>query len=426
MNKLSGRTTGSTWISAPMLPLAAAVLIIAMGCDSLLDVEPPDRVPAEQLDDPATASLQVESVIASFDCAFAQYVVTTGEVSDELVNSNLASSQAFQFDARSVTPDNENYALFECDQYNAIYLPLSIELTQAEEALERLNEWSDAEVPDRSDLIATTLTYAGYGRVLLGESFCSAAIDLGPELTSTEILSQAEVRFTEAIQLAEQIGNQEILDLARMGRARARRDLGNTSGALADAREVSSGFVHHADYSSASVRSMNQVYRVNNQNHSVSVDPRYRNLTFEAEPDPRVESRDTGQMGSGQIFQVWEQLKYGSLDASLPLASWDEAQLIIAELEGGQEAVDIINMFHDRAGLPDFQSDDEVEIQEHVIQERSRELFLEGQRFWDIRRFELERDPPPGTPYPKGGVYGDMRCFPLPNAERHNNPNIGD
>lgn len=407
--------------------LAAVLLTLALGaCDSVLDVEPPDRVPTEQLDDPATAALQVASVVASFDCAFAQYVVTTGETSDELVNSNLRSAQAFEFDARNVGPDNENAALFECDQLNAIYAPLGMELAQAEETLAHLEDWSEAEVPGRADLIATTLAYAGYGRILLGESYCSAAINLSGELGWETILAQAEDRLGQALQAATDAGLDDLVDLARVGRARVRRDLGDTAGAISDAEAVSQDFVYLSHFSSASERSMNQVFRAINQNYDVSVDPRYRELEYEGVADPRVQAVNTGQLGSGRVYEVWSQLKYPSLDTDIPMASWDEAQLILAELKGGQDAVDIINMFHQRAGLPEFQSQDPQEIHDHVIQERARELFLEGQRFWDMRRFEIPYDPPAGEPYPKGGFFGDMRCFPLPNAERYNNPNISD
>jgi hypothetical protein len=50
---------------------------------------------------------------------------------------------------------------------------------------------------------------------------------------------------------------------------------------------------------------------------------------------------------------------------------------------------------------------------------------LEGHRFFDIRRLNLPLVPAPGTTYRKGGTYGDNRCFPLPDVEIRNNPNIG-
>lgn len=420
----------------PLTRLAVAVATLALallpaGCESLLDVEPPDRVGDAVLEDPTTAELQVGSVIASFECALAEYIGTTGEVSDEFVNSNLRSSQAFDFDARRITSDQENYSLFDCGQFNAIYLPLSIALTQGEETLENLRGWNAADVPNRDDLIAVTLAYSAYARVLLGESFCSAAINLSAEMSSDAILADAESRFSEALSGAMQVGNTQIAAMARVGRARARRDLGDMSGAMSDAEAVPEGFAMNANYSSLSTRSMNTVYRTNNQTHFESVDPRFRELEWKGVPDPRVSTRNTGQLGFGRVYQVWEQLKYLSLDDPIPIATWDEAQLVIAEAAGGQRAVDIINAFHDAAGIPGYDpATDIVEgptsdnLLNMIIQERSRELFLEGHRFWDHRSLEIALDPPPGAPYPKGGAYGSMRCFPLPDVEKNNNPNI--
>jgi hypothetical protein len=86
--------------------------------------------------------------------------------------------------------------------------------------------------------------------------------------------------------------------------------------------------------------------------------------------------------------------------------------------------VDIINALHDKAGLPHFTSTDPAEIQAQVIQERNRELFLEGHRLWDMIRFNLPLVPPPGAPFKSGGTYGSQLCVPLPDVERLNNPNI--
>ena len=60
-----------------------------------------------------------------------------------------------------------------------------------------------------------------------------------------------------------------------------------------------------------------------------------------------------------------------------------------------------------------------------IVEERRRELWLEGHRLGDLRRYNLPFSPAAGTPYPFGGVYGNQTCFPLPDIERINNPNIG-
>jgi starch-binding outer membrane protein, SusD/RagB family len=60
-----------------------------------------------------------------------------------------------------------------------------------------------------------------------------------------------------------------------------------------------------------------------------------------------------------------------------------------------------------------------------LVEERRRELFLEGHRLGDIRRYNLAMSPAAGTAYPGGGgTYGSQSCFPLPDVERINNPNI--
>ncbi len=88
-------------------------------------------------------------------------------------------------------------------------------------------------------------------------------------------------------------------------------------------------------------------------------------------------------------------------------------------------AVSIINALHTAAGLPaTFSSSDATEIMDQIIYERQAELFLEGHRFGDIRRYNVTLDPAPGTPYHTGGEYLDTRCFPIPGIESDANPNV--
>jgi hypothetical protein len=55
-------------------------------------------------------------------------------------------------------------------------------------------------------------------------------------------------------------------------------------------------------------------------------------------------------------------------------------------------------------GLPHFDSSDPAAIAAQIIQERGREMFLEGHHFYDVRRLNLPLNPAAGTPYPiKGG-----------------------
>ena len=108
----------------------------------------------------------------------------------------------------------------------------------------------------------------------------------------------------------------------------------------------------------------------------------------------------------------------------LPITRYEEAQLILAEIEGGQTAINVINALRAPHGLPQVSAAEAANLQNTLLEERRRELWLEGQRMYDIRRFNLPQAPAPGTPFAKGGVYGGTLCLPLPDVERFNNPSI--
>src|SRR5262249_15950976 len=137
---------------------------------------------------------------------------------------------------------------------------------------------------------------------------------------------------------------------------------------------------------------------------------------------PRVEAVNQGLTITNVLR--YTQTKYPTVDSPIPLATWAEAQLIIAEIEGGQQAVDIINALHAAVGLDPFTSSDPTAIHEQIIEERRRQFFLDGHRNYDRIRFNLPLDPAPGAPYRWGGVFGSAKCLPLPDTERLNNPNL--
>jgi hypothetical protein len=109
------------------------------------------------------------------------------------------------------------------------------------------------------------------------------------------------------------------------------------------------------------------------------------------------------------------------------LARYEEAQLIIAEIQGGAQAVTIINAMRSKVGLlPYTGAIDAASIQNLVISERQRVLFLEGFRNYDIERFAIPFNPAIGVDFPfKGGKYGNTTCLPLPDIEKNNNPSLG-
>jgi hypothetical protein len=224
--------------------------------------------------------------------------------------------------------------------------------------------------------------------------------------------------------------------MAFVGRARARLNQGNTAGARDDALLVPSGFVRNATYSAEPARRRNVVNSQMYVGLFSSVDPSFRGLMFGGVADSRVVVQDAGRNGQDGATRVWRATKYPAINTPIPIASYDEAQLIIAEVdaaagtpEGTASAVGIINALHTRANLPQYAGGTAAEVQAQVREERRRELFLEGHRLNDIIRFNVTLSPAAGTTYPgKGGVYGShvgsQACFPLPDIEKNNNPNF--
>lgn len=407
----------------------AAVLVLVAGagaCDSLVDVPAPSRVNAEGLAVPANAALLANGAGADFECALTHYIMAGGLTGNEW---EIGSTGVVlkEYDKRDFKTFGSSYAGATCnDQVDiGVYKPISTARFQADFVLDLLEGWTDAEVPNRGALIASTAAYAGYGYVLMGEAMCSAAFDLGPEQTPAQIFATAEGRFATAMAAAQAAGRTDLLNLARVGRARARLRQDKATEAASDAALVPAGFRFDATYSGLSPRRRNTVWAHQRLYESMTVDPSYRNLTFNGVPDPRVHAFYAGKKASDGVSDLWITDKYVTEDAPIPIATWEEAQLIVAEAAGGQTAVDIINVLHDNVGLPHFVSNDPVAIKAQIVEERKRELFLESHHLGDVRQYNIPLTPAPGTPFKDGGgVYEAQKCFPLPDIERLNNPNL--
>ena len=401
-------------------------------CDQItsLDQEAPSRVIANDLYQPENAPLLVTSAISDFECALAQYIVATGLVGDELIDAQL-SQAGWDYDRRTIVPSLAAYSTGLCTstQVPGYYTPVSIARATADKILTALEGWTDEQVPNRQALIAQAAAYAGYSLVLLGESSCSAALDGGPELTPEQVLTEAESRFTKAIDAAQAANNTDILNMARVGRARARVDLKKFADAKADAELVPPTYVHNATYSQANARRENLVQTQLYRGLFSSIDPSFRDLTVDGVADTRVPVIDAGVNGADGQTRIWRTTKYPTIDTPIPIASGDEAILLVAEadLDAGDVtgAVDAINALRAKASLPTYAGGTADEVKAQLIEERRRELFLEGQRINDIIRFNIPQSPEAGTPFPiKGGVYGNQICFPLPDVERNNNPTL--
>jgi hypothetical protein len=261
---------------------------------------------------------------------------------------------------------------------------------------------------------------------------CSAAINIGPEMTPAQLFTEAKIRFDSAIVAATAASDPTTVNLATLGRARVLLDLGDAANAEKDALKIPAGFVVNMSTDATNSRRQNFVFVSINTNSWATVDASYRGLTINGAPDPRVAVTNSGRAGTAAGTQVWTVDKYNSFTAAMPVARYAEAQLIIAEarlaandLAGAAAAINAARAT--RTGLPTYSATGQTaaDVKAQIIEERRRELYLEGHRLGDLRRLNLAFTPATGTAYgPGGGTYGSQTCFPLPDVEKINNPNI--
>src|SRR5204862_1189270 len=192
---------------------------------------------------------------------------------------------------------------------------------------------------------------------------------------------------------------------ALLGRARARLDLARLPGqpvdlatyaaAEADAAQVPTGFAYNIPYNAAAFYSQNNIVQRNRLSLLYGVAPSYRNLG-----DPRVQVTK-GPLGADAVDTVWLANKYPALNTPIPLATWREARLIIAEAElaagNVTTAIATLDSLRGRAGvgLPPYSGAiDPDSVRAYLITGRPSERFAAGHRVWDINRVNLPLNRP--------------------------------
>src|SRR5437764_364099 len=285
----------------------AALAAVLAACNSLLDVKAPDRVPAELLDDPKQAGLMVNSAIGDFECALGSSILVEGIISDELADAQLGAA-AWPYDRRDAnTQPGGIYGVNPCDsnQNPGIYVPLSTARWDADQALTKLEAWTDQQVANRGSLIARAALYAGFSYALMGMSMCEAAFDLSAPIGQQPMFAKAEERFTTAIDAGSAAGLPDVVNAAYVGRARVRLYQGELQGAAADAQNVPPGFVLEASAASDNNRRYNRVYAAIVYFGLYTVDPQSRNLTTEGVPDPRAATALMSTRPAASRSTIW-------------------------------------------------------------------------------------------------------------------------
>ena len=413
---------------ALLVPGRVAILLVTGACHNILGVDLPGRIPTDLLNDPLTASTLAASVTADFECAFSKYVLSTTTLSDQFLGAS-GNLNAKNWGTKKIYENDTGNETNQCGGAYGAYLPLQTARFQSNDILARLNGWTDAQAGVAlAPLRARVAVFGAYTYTLLGEGFCAMRFDLGKQvLKPSDVLAIADAKFVAAIALVNAMtaGSEktQLLNLAHTGRARERLDAGDLATAVSEAQLVAPAFEFFVTRSVDAATRYNDAWYWIAELGNSSVDPAYRNLTVGGVPDPRVEVVPGPTIGlpiksfDGVTDLYVVTNKNRSRGDPMRLASYVEAQLIIAEALKGNTAVGIINARRAQLQLPQYTGPpDDAPIMALILDERNREFFMEGgQRYNDLLRFKI----PWKVGVDQNGVpYGTTTCMPLPLDER--------
>lgn len=311
----------------------------------------------------------------------------------------------------------------------------------AEDGVARAKRLLPGAAFQKSKTAAQLLIWAGYSNRLLGESMCEAVIDGGPKQPYTVFLTRAESHFTEAMAVAAAAGDATLAMAARAGRASVRADLGNWAGAAADASGVPDGFRYVMPYYTTSLNQYNRIFyaSANQPYRAHTVYNTYYDAYFRANKadSSRIAWDTVAVAGKAQVGDAaisvdgingrvpwYFQKKHRTTTAPIALSTGWEMRLIQAEalLVAGDfvSALPLINKHRIALGVAPWTAASLEEAWQRLKRERGIEMWLEGRRLGDLRRWAtLAR---PGAVEDR--IDGHDLCFPIPLSESQTNPNF--
>ncbi len=286
-----------------------------------------------------------------------------------------------------------------------------------------------------STTLAQALVWAGFSNRHLGENFCEGVINGGAPGPYTVYLERAEANFTEAITVATAANNANLVSAATAGRASVRLLRNNTAGAATDAASVASTFAYRMPYYQNELDQYNRIFwaSANQPYRAHTVWNTYIETYRRATRDPRVPFDSSltilvGDAAVGALGRVrwYFQTKYPTLTSPINLASGWEMRLIEAEVKlvAGDVAgaLTLINGRRTSLSLAPVTAASATEAWAALKRERGIELWMEGRRLGDLRRWAaLSR---PGALDAKEEIPGRDLCFATPLSEKQTNVNF--
>jgi len=408
---------------------AVAAIVSLAACTSDLSVTDPVNLTPDDLGSNAPIGITINGARGAFQRAYDRHILYTDLLSDAFVAAGTFPYQA-EVDDRLIRANNEGLL-------GDMYVPLSVARFMADTAIALLDQAKGGVGVDeaaRLQGVAQSRYFGGYTRALLAEAYCASAISGGPALTSDLRMADALAVFQDAAAKATEANSPQLLAAARLGEARAQLWLGKYAEAAAAAALVpETGFLINSVYSNASVGQKNFVVR-----ETYGIDEAIRFAVGDGtvsflhnERFPYLDNflsiglirRRPDLSAFNSAVPVVAQTKMLTGDAPIPMGSSAEGLLIRAEVlvraANRSAAAALLTPLRAAWNLPPVTFPGPLQADLRVMaEERSRELFVTGERLATLRRYMKD-----GVDLFPTGTGGSATCFPVPQQELDTNPN---
>lgn len=397
------------------------MLLGASACgDQFLTVTNPNVIDASTVDPVANgnalalSSMQNLSTALGWTAAYGSWFTEETNVGDTFPTRN-------EFGFRQITDLNTSLS-------GDVWGPISLAAASSKQVLDLA-----LPTPASNINVARAAFVRGFAVLQIASDFCEGTLSSGPKLSTTALLDTAAFWFSKAIDVGTANATTEGLSLAnasRVGRARARLQKGDKTGAAADAAAVPAGFQYDLRYTDDAAnrgRLSNRQWQYSFDRANLSVAPFFR------VNDPRVTYRSgaaaTAAPQDGNLpGGYYQQTKFPTYGSSMRLASKLEADYIAAEAQGTAAMLALIQSRRAALGQPAYAgAQTDAAVATEFFNQRAFEFYLEGKRVADLRRnpSAISNITPAGGTYFKPGYQnvGNQTCYPLPRTETDNNPN---
>jgi starch-binding outer membrane protein, SusD/RagB family len=413
-----------------LVALVAGVAGLA-ACSDFLTVENPGPLKDEQLNTPSAMPGLVVGMSFELSRGLDEVLQNSSIMGDDLYHGGSYGDQGLF-----------NRGIIRKEDVDQMWGEMHRARWVAEHGIERMKTVLGTGF-DSSPLAVRAYVYAGLANRLLGEHVCDAVIDGGPKQPITVHFQRAEAHFTEALRVTGNLpvgtaGQRALKDsltrVATGGRASVRAWLGNWTDAALDAAQVPTAYVFSAVFSTNTPEEDNDlVFETGHPRFEYTV---YNTRWAQVFGDPRVpwdtSKTEGGDIQPGQDGQTpfFQQRKFNGLDSDVPMVKGTEMLMLRAEaalravppdVPGAMALINQQRAFYDPGGsvLPPLSATTEAEAWPILQNERAAVLWIEGRRFWDLRRWNGEPPPIQNTFLNQRG-----KCIPVSENEEQSNPNF--